>query len=607
MAEAASSRRVPLREELPEAVKWRLEDIFPSDEAWEEEFARAKELIASADRYKGSVGESAATLLAVLKLEEAVNLAIERLAGYALMRQDENTQVGKYQAMAQRIYGLAAQAGSALSYVTPEILGIPEETIRAWIKSEEGLAVYEHALENILRSRSHILSPREEQILAEVRELVQGAESSFDMLNHADLRFGTIRDEAGEEVELTHARYLQFQRSHDRRVRRESFERLYARYREHKNTLAAIFNTSVKGDVFYARQRRFPGALEAALHPDNVPRATYDNLIATVREHLPALHRYLRLRKRALGLEELHMYDLYVPLIRDVSFKVPYEEAQRIVKAGLYPLGEEYAQYLELAFTNRWIDVYENQGKTSGAYMRDVYGVHPYILLNYQGNIDDVFTLAHELGHAIHSHYAMNHQPYVYSQYSIFVAEVASTVNEALLVHYLLDAEADPRRRMFILNYYLEQFRTTVYRQTLFAEFERTVHEQAEKGEALTADSLCATYRQLNVDYYGAEVQVDPEVDLEWSRIPHFYHAFYVYKYATGFSAANAIAEAILSGQPGARERYIELLKAGGSDYPIELLKRAGVDMTTPQPVAAALSVFDRLVDEMEVLVAQYA
>lgn len=600
------SNGVPTRAELPVEYTWRLEDIYENDEAWETDFARLKELIAGAGRFEGKLGESAQILVEALEMETEIHKLLERIAGYALMRQDEDTQVGTYQAMAQRVYSIASQAGSALSYLTPEILALGEERIEAYLAEEEALAVYRHALEDLLRGRNHVLSPREEQILAEVRELTHGAESAFDMLNHADMRFGTIVDEDGNEVELTHSRYIQFQRSYDRRVRQSSFEKLYAQYSAHKNTLAAIFNTSIKSDVFYARQRKFGSALEAALHPDNVPVEVYDNLIGAVRDHLPVLHRYLRLKRRALHLDELHMYDLYVPLVRNVSYTVPYDEALRVVKEGLFPLGDAYQDGLEKAFTSRWIDVFENQGKLSGAYQRDVYGVHPYILLNYHSNIDDVFTLAHELGHALHSHFSMKHQPYVYADYSIFVAEVASTVNEALLVHYLLDSESDPRRRLFVLNYYLEQFRTTVFRQTMFAEFEKIVHASAEKGEALTADALCAMYRQLNVDYYGAEVHVDEPIDMEWARIPHFYRAFYVYKYATGFSAANALAQAILSGDPAARERYLNFLKSGGSDYPLNLLKEAGVDMSSPEPVSQALAMFDQLLDEVEVLVAQH-
>lgn len=596
--------RVRKREELPEHLKWRLEDIYPDDDAWEREFQAVKERLTTADQFKGRVGESAETLLAALKLEEEIEEAIDRLAGYAMMRRDEDNNVPRYQAMAQRVIALSAQAGSALSYLTPEILAIPKEKVDAFLEENEALSIYRYALNDLFRRKPHYLSPREEQILAEVSEIAQGPHTAFTMLNHADLKFGTIVDEEGNEVELTLGRYAQFLRSRDRRVRKEAFQTLYKQYFDHKNTLAAIFNTSVKGDVFYARMRRHNSALEAALNPDNVPLSVYENLIATVRKHLPSLHRYTRLRKKLLGLDELHMYDLYVPLVRDVDFKVSYDEAKRVVKEGLLPLGEKYQRLLDQAFESRWIDVYENVGKTSGAYVRDVYGAHPYVLLNYQGNIDDLFTLAHELGHAMHSALAQEAQPYVYADYTIFVAEVASTVNEALLVNFLLDRESDPRRRLYILNYYLEQFRTVVYRQTKFAEFEKVVHEQVEAGEALTAESLSQVYRKLNEEYYGPDVHVDSEIDMEWSRVPHFYSAFYVYKYATGFSAANALAQAILSGKEGSVDRYIEFLSAGGSDDPLNLLLRAGVDMNSPKPIEEALAVFDRLLDETERLAA---
>lgn len=598
--------RVPKRQEISDAYKWRLEDIFVSDEEWETEFAHVKELLKDAGRYQGKVGESADNVLGALALYEEISRHVERLAQYAVMRRDEDNQESKFQAMTQRALTLASQTRSAMAYLDPEILETPEETIRGYLRSKKELQVYEHALDNTLRSKEHVLPAREEQILAEVGDIAQEPETIFSMLNHADMRFGTVVGEDGEEIELTHGRYIQFQRSHDRRLRRESFEKLYERYIDHKNTLAATFNASVKVDAFYARMRRHESALAAKLHPDNVPVSVYDNLIATVRAHLPTLHRYLRLRREILGLDELHMYDLYVPLVRDVSFKVPYEESRKIVKAGLYPLGEEYGARLDEAFDGGWIDVYESQGKTSGGYVRDVYGTHPYVLLNYHDSIDDLFTLAHELGHAMHSHYTLKTQPYVYANYSIFVAEVASTVNEALLVNYLLDSEADPKRRLYILNYYLEQFRGVIFRQTMFAEFEKRVHERVEQGDALTAESLSEAYHRLNEDYYGSEVHIDEQVDMEWARIPHFYEAFYVYKYATGFAAANAIAQSILSGRQGAVRNYLDFLSSGSSDYPLNVLARAGVDMTTPKPIDEALAVFDRLLEETEVLAAQH-
>lgn len=604
-AQGGGPRRLPTREEVPEEAKWRLEDIFASDEAWEAEFEQAKEAIAQAGRFQGRLGESAETFLAALKMNDELSNSLERIAQYALMRRDEDSANSVYQGMAQRALSIYSQAGAALAYLEPEILQLPEETLWSYVDSLPELGVYRHYLEDLVRNKPHVLSTREEQILAQVSEFARGPGIIFDMLNEADLKFGVIRDENGEEVELTHGRYSQFIRSKDRRVRKDAFQGLHAQYIAHKNTLAATYNTSVQTNVFYARMRNHGSALEAALHPDNVPVSVYDNLIQAVRDSLPALHRYLRLRKRLLNLDDLHMYDLYVPLVPDVDYKIPYEEGKRIVKAGVVPLGEEYQKAVDICFNERWVDVYETQNKMSGAYVRTVYSAHPYMLLNYQETLMDVFTIAHELGHAMHSHFTLANQPYVYSDYSIFVAEVASTVNEALLVNYLLDSETDHRRRAYIVNYYLEQFRTTMFRQTMFAEFEKLAHEQVESGGALTADSLCEMYRQLNVDYYGAEVHVDSEIDIEWARIPHFYSAFYVYKYATGFSAANALAEGILSGKPGAVERYLEFLSAGSSDYPLNVLAKAGVDMASPEPVRQALAVFERLLEEMEILAEQ--
>ncbi len=601
-----NSGRVPKRHEISDAYKWRLEDIFKSDDEWEAEFEHVKELVNKAGDYEGKVGASAENLQRVLALYEEALRHIDRLVGYAAMRRDEDNQESKYQSMSQRAYTLASQVQSAFSYIEPEILATPEETIWGYLEENPELKVYKHALDNTLRRKNHVLGTREEQILAEVSDLVQEPETIFSMLKYADMRFGMIVDEDGNETEITHGRYVQFQRSHDRRVRRESFEKLYAKYIEHKNTLAATYNASVKADAFFARMRRHESALAAKLHPDKVPMSVYDNLIATVRANIPSLNRYMRLRRDIMGLDELHFYDTYVPLVQDVSFRVPWEESKKIVKAGLYPLGEEYAALLDRAFEDGWIDVYESEGKTSGGYVRDVYGTHPYVLLNYQDSIDDLFTLAHELGHAMHSYYTHKNQPFIYSNYSIFVAEVASTVNEVLLVNYLLDSESDPKRRMYVLNHALDGFRAVMYRQTMFAEFEKIVHERVEAGEPLTAESLSEEYRRLVEAYYGSEVRIDDQIDMEWARIPHFYTAFYVYKYSTGFAAANAIAQGILSGKAGAVRDYLEFLSAGSSDYPLNVLARAGVDMSTPEPINQAFALFDDLLEELEVLAAQF-
>ena len=598
--------RVPKREEIGEAYKWRPEHIFPSDDAWEEEFSKVDKLTSTADRYRGKVGESAANLLGALKLNDELFCRGDRLAQYALMRRDEDNENPKYQAMAQRVMALAAKARSAMSYVQPEILETSEEAIRRYLESEPELKVYTHLLDDILRGKKHVLPAPEERILAELEDIASDPDTIFTMLENADMRFGTVSEEDGKEVELTYGRYPLFLRSHDRKLRREAFEKLHQQYLNHKNTIAATYAASVKLDAFFARMRRFGSSLEAKLHPDNVPVSVYDNLIATVRANLPSMHRSFRLRRKLLGVEKLHMYDLLAPIVRDVAFEIPYEEGRKIVKAGLYPLGEEYGAALDEAFEGGWIDVYENQGKISGAYVRNVYGTHPYVLLNYQGTMDDLFTLAHELGHAMHSYYTDRTQPYVYSDYSIFVAEVASMVNEALLVNYLLDSETDPRRRLYIVGEHINQFRITLFRQTMFAEFEKLAHERLETGGALTAESLSEIYRRLLEEYFAGEVHIDEHLVIEWARVSHFYNSFYVYKYATGFAAAIAISQSILSGKEGAVERYLEFLSSGSSDYPLNLLARAGVDMTTPRPIEEALGLLDRLLDEAEVLAAQY-
>lgn len=593
------------RSEIPEEMKWRLEDIFADDGQWEQAFRELQSEVERAGRFKGRVGESAATLLACFEMEDEIGQALERVYGYAVMRRDEDNNNSTYQAMAQRAISLWTQLSSALSYIEPEILAIPEETIDTYLNEEPKLTAYRHTLDNLARMKPHVLSPREEELLAQVRELTQGPETTFEMLNYADFKFGSIEGEDGNQVEVTLGRYAQCMRSSNRRVRKDAYERLFSKYDEYKNGLAANFATSVQADWFFARTRNFSSSLEAALKPDNVPVSVYDSLIEAVRKNLPTLHRYLRLRKKALELDELFMYDIMAPLVRNVDYKVPYEQSRAIVMQALAPLGQQYLDELERAFSERWIDVYENVGKTAGGYQRDVYSAHPYILLNYQGELSDLFTLVHELGHALHSRFTQMKQPYHYSGYSIFVAEVASTVNEAMLVHYLLDSETDPRRRLFILNHYLEEFRSVVFLQTMFAEFEKAAHELAEKGEPLTVDAFCQVYDGLNKAYWGPEVTIDDLSAMGWSRIPHFFSAFYVYKYATGFAAANALTQGILSGSADAVQRYIDFLSAGSSLYPLDALKQAGVDMTSPDPVNEALAVFERLLDETEALIRQ--
>ncbi|WCK56827.1 oligoendopeptidase F [Aneurinibacillus sp. Ricciae_BoGa-3] len=602
--EHTKQKTLPKRSEIPAEMKWKLEELFSTDQAWEEQFQQVNKLVDEMKEFQGRLAQSPEELASALKIYEKLGLAMERVYVYARMRRDEDNANTTYQALTDRAASLSVALSSAISFLVPEILGMPADKLNIFIKSEE-LKDYTFFLEEIKRQKEHVLSAEEERIIAQAGELAQAPQNIFGMINNADISFPVIKDEKGEEVQISHGRYLQLMENQDRDVRKAAFEGLYDTYKKQKNTLAATLNASVKKDVFYARVRKYPSALAAALDNDNIPVDVYTNLIKAVRDNLPAMHRYVALRKKLLGVDELHMYDLYVPMVKEVDFTVEYSKAMELVQKGLAPLGEEYIDVLKEAFASGWIDVHENEGKTSGAYSWGAYGTHPYVLLNYHNNVNNLFTLAHEMGHAMHSYYSDKNQPYLYAQYKIFVAEVASTCNESLLMDYMLKVTEDPRKKMYLLNYYLEQFRGTIYRQTMFAEFEKIIHEKVEAGEALTPETLCSIYRGLNVDYYGPDMVIDPDIDMEWSRIPHFYNEFYVYQYATGFSAATALSQQILKeGQP-AVERYLSFLKSGGSDYPIELLRKAGVDMAKPEPVVQALQVFAGVLDEMEKLAEQ--
>lgn len=599
------SKTLPKRSEVPAEDKWRLEDIYPSDADWEKDVQKSKQLADQIAALKGTLCQSSKQLLQALTLQDELLKTLDQVYVYARMRRDEDNANSTYQGLTDRATGLSTQVYGAISYIQPEILTISNEELESWMQEDSGLAHYRILLEEIMRFKPHTLSSEEEALLANMSELASSPSKIYGMLNNADMKFPMITDENGEEVELTKGRYTQFMESKDRRVRQEAFEALYATYGKFRNTIAASLTSAIKGDVFYAKTRKYPSALYAALFADNVDLSVYDNLISTVREHLPLMHRYIALRKKLLGVDELHMYDLYVPIVPEVEMKIPYDQAVTTIKEALHPLGEDYGRILEEGFSNGWIDVHENEGKTSGAYSWGAYTTHPYVLMNYQDNVNNMFTLAHEMGHALHSYHSNHAQPYTYADYKIFVAEVASTLNEALLMNHLLETTTDKKQRMYLINYYLEQFRGTVFRQTMFAEFEKIVHAKEEQEEPLTADSLGEIYRELNVAYHGPDMVVDKEVDLEWARIPHFYRNFYVYKYATGFSAATSLSKQILEeGQP-AVDRYLQFLKGGSSDYPLNLLKGAGVDMTSPAPVAEALAVFKELLEEMEQLVEQ--
>lgn len=592
--------KLPTRDEIPNEFKWKLEDMYSSTDDWEQDYKWVKDNLPSLEGYKGKLGDSAESLFLGLDTYTKLMEKVEKLFVFARMQKDQDNTNTKSQGLVDRAQGLLVEYGSATSYLVPEILSIPEEKLKDYTEIYEGLKPYKHFLEDIMRKKEHVLSEQEERILAMAGEIASAPDHIFGMLNDADMRFPYITDENGNQVELTHGRYIQFMESRNREVRKQAFKALYETYGKQKNTIASTLSYSIKKDIFFSKVRNYPSTLESALYDDNVPVSVYDNLIKAVEGNMKAMHKYVSIRKKALNLDELHMYDLYVPIVQDVEMKIPYSQAKEMVADGLKPLGEEYHNILHEGYNGGWIDVLENQGKTSGAYSWGCYDTHPYVLLNYQENIDNVFTLAHEMGHAIHSYLSNKNQPYILAGYRIFVAEVASTLNEILLTNHLLETLEDDGQKAYVLNHYLEQFRGTVYRQTMFAEFERIVHGMAERGEPLTVESLSKVYYDLNVKYYGPEMVVDDDISLEWARIPHFYRSFYVYKYATGFSAAAALAQRILDEGKPAVDRYINFLSSGGSDYPIELLKNAGVDMTSPDPVNQALRNFSTLVDKME-------
>ena len=593
------------REEIEERYKWNLENIYPDEQLWEKDLEQIFRLGGQVGELQGTLGESARHLRSCLQLSDDLGRISEKAYVYARMRRDENNANHHYQALFDRVQSLTIQMGSITSFIVPEILTIPEDKLRAFLDEDKDLGLYRHSIDEILRQKEHILSQAEERLMAMSADLSLASGSIFTMLNNADIKFPVIKDEKGQDVEITKGRYGSLMESSDRRVRQDAYQGLYSSYRSLINTLGASLSASVKKDIFYARVRKYQSARAASLDQDNVPVEVYDRLIESVHANLDLMYRYMDIRKKVLELDELHFYDLYTPLVPEYKLEVPYEQARETLLQALQPLGPDYLARMESGFRDGWIDVYENQGKTSGAYSWGAYDTNPYILMNYDNKLDDMFTLAHEMGHSLHSYYSNRSQPYVYSQYSIFVAEVASTVNESLLIDYLLARSSDPREKIYLLNHYLEQFRGTVYRQTMFAEFEKMIHAQAEAGEALTPELLKEIYRDLNILYYGPEMVMDEYIPLEWSRIPHFYSAFYVYKYATGFATATALKEQIKNeGQP-AVERYLDFLKSGGSDYPINLLQKAGVDLLTPEPVSDALEYFGKLLDQLEELLGQ--
>ena len=583
------------REDTDPKYRWRLEDIFESDDAWNAEFREAEEGLKILPSFRGKIAASSDGMYEYFTKRAEETKKLERLYGYASMRRDENTANTLYQGMTDKALKLIVTYESELAFATPEMLTIPQEELEKRA-AEERFADHRFELRKLERSRAHILSEKEEKLLAMVQEPLEGASSIFNMLNNVDLKFGEVTDAEGKKTELTHGTYSVLLKDPDRNVRKQAYEKLYGAYGSMKNTISTTYATSVKTDVFAAKARNFDGALEAALYGNNVPVSVYEELIEAVHEKLPALHKYISLRKEVLGLEQLEMYDLYTPLLPECNMSLDYEQAKVLVKDALKPLGENYQKLLDKAYTEGWIDVYENEGKRSGAYSNSVYGTHPYVLLNHQNDVDHASTLAHELGHAMHTYHSMDAQPYETADYCIMVAEVASTVNEMLLTRYLVGKETDKKKKAYLLNDFLETVRATCYRQTMFAEFELKVHRMCESGEPLTVDSMSKVYKELNELYYKG-VHVDDNIAMEWMRIPHFYRAFYVYQYATGICTALALVNNIL--EKGELDRYIAFLSSGGSDYPIKLLQNAGVDLTDKNTVLNALDTFEKTVDEL--------
>ena len=587
------------RSEIAQQDKWRIEDIYATDEAWEADYneciRRAKEKCV----YQGRLAESALILYQALKESDEADLLVEHVYVYAFMKYYEDTANAVYQEMSGRAQAAVTKLSEKYAFLTPEILAIDQKKMQEYLNSDT-LALYRHALEDILAKKEHALSETEERLLAMAGQVTASPNEIFSKFNNADVKFGTILDEDGNEVELTNGRYSVFMESNDRSVRENAFKALYRQYGNYKNTLAATYYANVKQACFYAKARKYDSTLQMYLSGSFIPEKVYHNLIETVHKNLDKMHAYVSLRKQVLGVDKLHFYDIYAPMVSDITMKIPYEEAKDIALKALAPLGEEYLSKVKEGFESGWVDVYENTGKRTGAFSWGTYGVHPYVFLNYTDTLNDVFTLVHEMGHAMHTYYSNANQPYPYAGYRIFVPEVASTCNEALLMQYLLKNCTDLSEKKYLMNHYFEQFKGTLFRQTMFAEFEMITHKMAEDGEVLSTQALCDVYRKLNEEYFGADMVIDDEIALEWSRIPHFYTPFYVYQYATGYSAAIAIASKIFKGDEKTLKGYQQFLSGGCSMHPIDLLKLCGIDMESPQVIQEALDVFGKLLEEWD-------
>lgn len=591
------TNEVPERKDIPEKYRWDLEAIYPNFDEWQKSFDSVSEKIDVLKDYAGKLGEGSKTLLEFIKASEAVSLEIEKLYVYANMKSHEDLRESKPMELAGLAESLTVKLTAAIAFFEPEILALPHDYINDCIKNEHELTRYEFFFRKLLREREHILPAEQELLLAKASEIMSVPSNAFTLLTDADMKFPDIKDDDGNMSELTEERWYRFSRSRNRQVRHDAFMGVYGTYAKFKNSIAALYSGSVKGDIFSAQARKYSSSLDMALFSENVPEDVYGHVVETARRYSPLLHRLTALRKNVLGLDEFHFYDLNAPLTAELETRIDFPEAVELAVKALAPLGEEYIADFKRGIFERWIDIYENKGKRKGAYSWGAYGTNPYVLLNYDGTLHDVFTLVHEMGHSMHSYYSRKSQPQVYADYTILLAEVASTTNEALLLEYLLNHSPSPENRKWLLSYYYDMVRTTFFRQAMFAEFERETHSYVEAGQVLTPDYLCSLWEKLNAAYYGSEMVIDPELCAEWARIPHFYTAFYVYKYVTGFTAANAFASSILSGEDKAVERYLRFLKSGGSDYSLNILRRAGVDLTSDEPFERTMKFFAERLD----------
>lgn len=595
----SEAKKVKTRGEICEKDKWDISKIYNSDEQWEKDFKSLKEEALQLKQYVGKLSDPT-ELLNYLRLSEKISRAAEKLFIYAHLKYDEDTANSKYQGLKDKVDTYLSELRSYEAFFTPELLELPDGTVEKALDQVDELKLYDFMLKDILKMKPHTLSKAEEELLASVSDCLEAPHNIFGMLTNADMTFPVIKDEDGNDVELTEVNYSGFIRSRNRKVREDAFKALFNTYEKYRNTFSASLTSSIKNFIFNAKVRKFNSSLESSLKPNDIPVEVYENAVSTMNNHMDILHRYVRVKKKLLGLDEIHMYDLYVPLVEIEKQHIVFDEAVNIVKEGLNPLGSEYLAIFDEGIKEGWIDRYENKGKRGGAYSWGSYDTMPYVLLNYNYELNDVSTLAHEMGHSINSYYSRKEQPFIYADYTLFTAEVASTTNEALLIHHLINKEQDAKKKLYLINQELEQIRTTVFRQMMFAEFEKLTHESMENGNPLTAEDLCSMWHELNVKYFGPDMIVDKEIDMEWARIPHFYSDFYVYQYATGYAAASSFAKSILEDGDKAVKPYIEFLKAGGSDYPIDILKKAGVDMTTPKPLEDTISRFAELLDMME-------